>query len=375
MHPLPPEDELYQALVNRDTSLDGVFFAGIRTTGVFCRPGCGARKPNRENVEYFPTVSAALHAGYRPCRRCRPLEPAGSPPWLREVLALIESAGDRRLTAHDLRARGLEPSTVSRYFKARHGLTFHGYQRARRVGSAMVEIRRAGGGARRKPGAVGRAAARAGFSSSSGFREAFSRMFGAPPSDGAGAVALRARWIETPLGPVLAVAGDDGLCLLEFVDRRGLPAQIETLRRRFGGAVVPGPAPHLDSIEAELSRYFAGRLTEFRTPLAIRGTPFQEQVWAALRAIPLGATRSYAQIAREIGRPSAVRAVARANGDNRLAIIIPCHRVIGSDGSATGYGGGVWRKLRLLELERDAARGLGLPTSAPAGLFEGAAAR
>lgn len=373
MHTLPSEDELYRALVERDTSMDGVFFAGIRTTGVFCRPGCGARKPNRENVEYFPSVSAAVHAGYRPCLRCRPLKPAGSPPWLREVLELIESAGDRRLTAHDLRAMGLEPATVSRYFKARHGLTFHGYQRARRVGAAMVEIRRPQRSAAASP--VTRAAASAGFTSASGFRDAFSTLFGKPPSEAEAAVALRARWIETPLGPLLAVAGEAGLCLLEFVDRRALPAQIETLRRRFGGAVVPGPAPHLDSIEAELSRYFAGRLAEFRTPLAIRGTPFQERVWEALRAIPLGATRSYAQIAREIGRPSAVRAVARANGDNRLAIIIPCHRVIGSDGSATGYGGGVWRKIRLLELERDAARELGLPTTAPAGLFETASER
>ncbi len=142
-----------------------------------------------------------------------------------------------------------------------------------------------------------------------------------------------------------------------------------TLRRRFGAPVLPGPAAALDQIEHELARYFAGTLAEFRTPLAIRGTPFQERVWAALRAIPFGATRSYAQIAREIGRPTATRAVARANGDNRLAIIIPCHRVIGSDGSATGYGGGVWRKLRLLELEREAAGRMGLPTAGPAGLF------
>lgn len=358
MQPLPPDADLYRALVDRDTSFDGVFFAGIRTTGIFCRPGCGARKPNRENVEFFPTVGAALHAGYRPCRRCRPLEPAGAPSWLREVLDLIESAGDRRLTAHDLRARGLEPATVSRYFKSRHGLTFHGYQRARRVGAALSEVRWG------RAGAVQRAASRAGFTSESGFRQAFTRLFGAPPSEGSAAVALRARWIETPLGPLLAVAADAGLCLLEFVDRRALPAQVETLRRRFGGSVIPGPAPHLDSIEEELARYFEGRLAEFRTPLAVRGTPFQERVWAQLRAIPLGATRSYAAIARAIGRPTATRAVARANGDNRLAIVIPCHRVIGSDGSATGYGGGVWRKLRLLELERRAAAVLGLPSDA-----------
>lgn len=363
MNELPPAEELYRALVERDTSYDGVFYAGIRTTGVFCRPGCGARKPNRENVEYFPTVSAALHAGYRACLRCRPLQPAGAPDWLSEVLDLVESAGERRLTAHDLRARGLEPATVSRYFKARHGLTFHGFQRARRVGAALAEVRRP------RSGAITRAAAKAGYESESGFRRAYTALFGAAPADGTDAAALRARWLETPLGPVLAVASDAGLCLLEFVDRRALPAQMETLRRRFGAPVLPGPAAALDQIEQELTRYFEGQLAEFKTPLAVRGTPFQEQVWAALRAIPFGATRSYAHIARAIGRPTATRAVARANGDNRLAIIIPCHRVIGSDGSATGYGGGVWRKLRLLELERDAARRLGLPTAGPAELF------
>ncbi len=177
-------------------------------------------------------------------------------------------------------------------------------------------------------------------------------LAGAPGEPGE----LVARWLDTPLGPMLAVAGDEGLALLEFVDRRALTTQIAVLRRRFGRTVVPESTarPHaiLERLAAELGDYFAGRLTRFTLPLLTPGTPFQEQVWAELRAIAPGQTRSYAQIARAIGRPSATRAVARANGDNRVAIIIPCHRVIGADGSLTGYGGGLWRKQRLLELER-----------------------
>jgi AraC family transcriptional regulator, regulatory protein of adaptative response / methylated-DNA-[protein]-cysteine methyltransferase len=167
---------------------------------------------------------------------------------------------------------------------------------------------------------------------------------------------LITRGIETPLGAMHAVAGDQGLCLLEFVDRRALATQIAVLRRRFGRVVVPEradePHPLLTLTAREIGEYFAGERTTFTIPLLAPGTPFQEQVWAELQNIPAGQTRSYLQLARAIGRPTATRAVARANGDNRLAILIPCHRVIGADGSPTGYGGGIWRKQRLLELER-----------------------
>lgn len=378
---------MYRAVTARDSSFDGVFFTAVKTTGIFCRPGCPARTPNRANVEFFPTVSTALHAGYRPCLRCRPLDPAGSaPPWVSRVLAWVERSPSRRLTSAQLRSRGVDPARASRYFKSRFGMTFQGYQRARRMGLALHEVRAAATKhtqGQRKSGMLTETANRAGFTSDSGFREAFTKMFGAAPSRAAAsgnANTLTARWIETPLGPMLAAASDEGLCLLEFVDRRALATQITVLRRRFNSVVVPGDNPHLDSIADELSRYFAGQLAEFRTPLVLRGTDFQAQVWDALQRIPAAVTRSYADIAREIGRSTAVRAVARANGDNRLAIVIPCHRVIGSDGSATGYGGGIWRKLWLLDHERAMAAKLGLKPangakSSTAGLFDDAPRR
>lgn len=158
--------------------------------------------------------------------------------------------------------------------------------------------------------------------------------------------------IDSPVGPLLAGATDDGIGLLEFTegrrDKRGLAA----LRRRLGVAVVPGEHKWLELLDEELREYFAGRLTKFTVPLVVRGTPFQEAAWRELRRIPYGSTISYAEQARQIGRPSSVRAVANANGQNRIAILIPCHRVIGKDGTLTGYGGGLWRKRLLLDLER-----------------------
>lgn len=151
---------------------------------------------------------------------------------------------------------------------------------------------------------------------------------------------------------MLVGATDEALCLLEFADRRALETQIDRIRRRLGAVLVPGETDLVRQAADELGRYFAGELRKFTVPLATPGTDFQREVWMQLRTIPYGQTRSYGEQARQIGRPTAVRAVARANGDNRIAIIIPCHRVIGSDGKLTGYGGGLWRKQRLLELER-----------------------
>lgn len=344
MTPLPPTSTMYRAVMERDRAFDGVFVVGVRTTGIFCRPGCGAKKPLERNVEFFAGASAALHAGYRPCLRCRPMDNGHMPPaWVKRVLELAERHQGRRLTAGDLRAAGVEPSRAARYFKAHYGMTFQAYHRARRMGRALAMMR--------KGSDVTTAGLSSGYGSSSGFREAFAGVFGVAPSRADGARAMLARLLETPLGPMLAVAGEEGLAMLEFVDRRALQTQIDTLRRRVAGAVVPGTNRHIDTVERELRAYFAGKLTAFTTPLEAPGTPFQQRVWDALRAIPYGRTRSYADVARAIGAPTAVRAVARANGDNRIAIIIPCHRVIGSDGTLTGYGGGLERKRRLLEIE------------------------
>ena len=350
--------EMYQALLDRDPSYDGVFIVAVKTTSIFCRPVCPARKPKRENVEFFPTTSQALHAGYRPCKRCRPMDLKQSPPeWVQTLSDAVERDPASRIDDADLRALAIDPSRARRYFKEHYGMTFHAYHRAQRIGLALAEVR--SGGDLLDVGMTH------GYESASGFRDAFSRLFGKPPGSAREETCLLAHWVDTPLGAMLAVANDDGLCLLEFVDRRGMETQVATLRKHFGTHVVPGRNPHLDLIADELDRYFDGSLTEFTVPLTHPGSPFQSSVWVILKTIPYGQTTSYGAIASQIGRPGASQAVGRANGDNRLAIVIPCHRVVRSDGHLCGYAGGLARKQWLLDHERahqshDRERGQGL---------------
>jgi AraC family transcriptional regulator of adaptative response/methylated-DNA-[protein]-cysteine methyltransferase len=162
---------------------------------------------------------------------------------------------------------------------------------------------------------------------------------------------MRLAWIETPLGPMAAAATESSLCLLEFTDRRMMEAQMENLKRSFRLPLFPGESPLFEKLRAELAEYFDGKRRSFDLPLEYPGTPFQRRVWDALRRIPYGETRSYGELARDLGKPGAMRAVGQANGLNRISILIPCHRVVNADGELGGYGGGLWRKLRLLETE------------------------
>lgn len=347
---LPPSRVMYQALVNRDASYEGLFYVGVKTTGIFCRPTCRAKKPRRENVEFFASTNAALHDGYRPCRLCHPMDRTPVPPAVvTRLLKAVEASPTTRLTDKDLAGLGIDPSTARRRFRDYYGLTFQAYQRARRMGLALHGVR----GGRQ----VIQVQLDHGYDSPSGFRTAFLRVFGKPPRGAKEEDCLLARRIDTPLGKMLALADRNGLRLVEFVDRRGLENEIARLRRRLKCAIVPGSNIAIDLFESQLGDYFAGRRRDFELPIAPVGSEFQMRVWGALRKIPAGTTRSYGEIAEEVGRPGAQRAVGAANGSNCLCLVIPCHRVIGADGSLSGYGGGVWRKRRLLEMEAGAAFG------------------
>ena len=345
MQIIPSTQEMEKAFRERDDAYDGVFLIGVRTTGVFCRPSCPARKPLALNVEFFPTTREALFAGYRPCLRCKPMEAGGAlPDWAISLLGRIEKHPSLRLRDADLETLGVEPARVRRLFAKRFGMTFQAYCRARRLGKAFDEIKNG----RELDDAV----LDHGYESHSGFREAFFKQFGKPPGRVRDGDYVRAAWIETPLGPMVAGASDSGVCLLEFVDRRALEAQLETLAGRFRLPLVPGETESIDALREELARYFDGRLKQFSVSLQFPGTEFQVRVWQALTRIPYGETRSYEDIARELGVPGASRAVGHANGQNRVAIVIPCHRVVNKNGELGGYGGGLWRKKLLLELER-----------------------
>lgn len=336
---------LYQALINKDSSYDGVFYVGITTTGVFCRPTCPARKPKFENCEFFETAKQALLASFRPCKRCQPLShPYQVSPLVQKLVAAVEANPEKRWKERDFQELAIDAVTARRQFKKRFGMTFVEYARARRMGLAMKQIRQGT--------SVIEAQLFAGYESSSGFRDAFSQILGAAPTKLGEQKILYASWLDSPLGPMVAIADEEALYLLEFVDRRGLEREVERLRKRLHMAVIPGQTKITHSIQQELSQYFAGQLLQFKTKLYLHGSPFQKKVWQALMEIPPGETRAYAELASKLGNPKAYRAVARANGSNQLSIIIPCHRVINSNGELGGYGGGLSRKQWLLNHEK-----------------------
>ncbi|MFC2084693.1 bifunctional transcriptional activator/DNA repair enzyme AdaA [Bacteroidota bacterium] len=341
---LPDKETMYNALLRKDGHFEGVFFVGVKSTGIFCRPTCTARKPKRKNVEFFSSIKEALYNGYRPCKICSPLEYKGDiPVWLKSLITEIESNPGIRIKDSDLKSRGIDPNRVRRWFKKNHGMTFQTYLRTLRISNAFGRI---------KYGEkVVEAAFDSGYESLSGFGDSFRKTTGFSPNKSVYNQLIMVTRILTPLGPMLAGATDKGICLLEFIDRRMLETQLNRLRKLFKAEFAPGHSIHFDELNKQLKEYFEGKRKKFSLPLEVSGTSFQEKTWSALMTIPYGATKSYKEQAQSVKAPKAVRAVARANGDNRIAIIIPCHRVIGSNGQLVGYGGGLWRKQYLLNLE------------------------
>ncbi|MDT1062461.1 trifunctional transcriptional activator/DNA repair protein Ada/methylated-DNA--[protein]-cysteine S-methyltransferase [Paracoccus sp. CPCC 101403] len=342
---LPDHDTLYQALLSRDARFDGQAYVCVASTGVFCRLTCPARKPLSTNCTFRATIGECIEAGFRPCLRCHPLQAAaGSDPTIAALLRALDDQPGRRWSEQDLKDMGHDLSTVRRSFRRHFGMTFLEMARQRRLREGFETL--SGGGP------VIAAQVDAGFESASAFRVAFARILGAAPAELAHGGHLRASWIPTPLGDMVAVASDTHLHLLEFVDRKALPTELQKLLAATPGGLGLGRTRITEQAAAELEAFFAGRLPRFSTPVHQLGSAFSREVWDELRRIPAGEIRSYADVARRIGRPSATRAVARANGANQIALMVPCHRVMGADGSLTGYGGGLWRKQRLLEIER-----------------------
>jgi len=315
------------------------------STGTFCTEGCTDTTHDADIGRAFDTARNALAAGFRPCRKCSPLKTGvADPAWLVPMMSEVDADPARRWHDHDLELMGLDPAAVRRWFIANHGLTFHAYTRLRRLGQALQQIQHG------TP--VTEAVVAQGFESESVFRDAFTQVFGNPPSAVDRESSIWINRVATPLGSMIMGVHDNGLCLLEFAERRMLETQLTRLRQRMGRVFLPGDHPLMQQVKKQLDAYFEGTLRNFSVPLQAPGTAFQEAVWDALRQIPYGAMCSYADIANIIDHPGAVRAVGRANGDNRIAIIIPCHRVVASDGELTGYGGGLWRKEFLLAMEQ-----------------------
>lgn len=336
---------MYEALLAKDSQFEGVFFTGVKTTGIFCKNTCTARKPKRENVTFFPTSQAAMLAGFRACKVCNPLKiKEQAPVYIEQLIQEVATLGDQKIKDFELRQRHLDPALVRRWFQKNYGMTFHAFQRVSRINQAIGMIQNGE--------KVSSAAYDNGYESLSGFTHSFQKATGLNPKAIENKTIITATRFQTPLGTMMAATTDQGICLLEFTDRKALETELKQLQKLLNAIILPGDHPILTQLQVELAEYFAGKRTEFSMPLHTPGTNFQNKVWQALLTIPCGETRSYKLQAIKIEQAQAVRAVARANGCNRISILIPCHRVIGEDGNLTGYGGGIWRKQWLLEHER-----------------------
>lgn len=339
------EDRMYQASLDKDSTFEGTYWMAVKTTGIFCRPTCTARKPKRENVEFFLNTAEAIQNGYRPCKVCKPLEKLNeTPSYIRELLNELLCDETLKIKDTDLLMRNIEPVTVRRWFLKNHGITFQAFQRKLRMNKAFKKI---------KDGeSIIETVLDSGYESLSGFNERFKNIVGVSPGNIKGQGIIDLKRIETPLGTMFACAVEEGICMLEFTDRKNMDRQFISLSKALQAEIVQGENKHFKQLEEELQEYFEGKRRSFDVPLYITGTEFQEKVWQLLREIPMGETRTYKQQSEFLGNPKAIRAVGTANGINKIAILIPCHRVIGSNGELVGYAGGIWRKQKLLELEK-----------------------
>jgi AraC family transcriptional regulator, regulatory protein of adaptative response / methylated-DNA-[protein]-cysteine methyltransferase len=341
------DDARWAAVVARDSAFDGLFYTAVETTGIYCRPSCPARRPKREHVRFYDTAADAEAAGFRPCKRCKPDQPSLTQQHaakVREACRLIEAAEDEPRLDALARAVGLSPYHFHRIFKAVLGVTPKAYARAHRNNRMRRELSQSA--------TVTEAIYGAGFGSNGRFYAASSEVLGMTPSQfraGGPNAEIKFAIGESSLGLVLIAASDKGVCAIFFGDdREGLARE---LKKQFPRARLVGGDPAFEELAAKVVDFVEDPRIGLDLPLDIRGTAFQHRVWETLGRIPVGATASYAEIAKAIGAPKSVRAVARACGSNRIAVAIPCHRVIGSDGSLTGYRGGIERKRALLAKE------------------------
>ena len=347
VNPIVDQNTAWEQLIARDRA--ACFFYGVVTTGVFCRPSCASRRPSRANVRFFATATEAQAAGFRPCKRCKPTMTAtalGFP--LERVRAHIEKNFDRRVSLAELgRVSGLSPFTVQRQFKQAMGASPLDYQRTLRAGNLRSALKQGE--------SVTDAIYEAGFGSSSRAYEG-AQLGMTPARFAKGGKGERIGWCSapSPFGWVAVGSTKRGLCWLSLASTR---AEAEaSLQTEFPAAELRHDPSLLEMVDAALNRVREGTdLADSRgriDSLDLRGTVFQLRVWQALRQIPRGETRSYGQLARELGDPNATRAVARACATNRVALVVPCHRVVGASGSLTGYRWGVERKRQLLDAER-----------------------
>ena len=333
-------DTAWAAFMRRDRSWDGQVIGAVSTTGIYCKPSCPAKRPKREHVNFFATAEEARAAGYRACLRCKPDEVGRDREAVTQAVKLIESAEEAPNLAELAEAVGYAPHHFQRIFKRDLGVSPAEYARGLRNKRAQTALK--------ANGRVTDAIYDAGYSGPSGFYSDAKERLGMTPSawrDGGRGETIRWTTFDSPLGQMLIAATSKGICRLTFDDSEA------SLRRLFPKATVTRDDGGLRELVEGALEAIEHPAAMPDLPIDVAGTAFQEAVWRELRKIPPGETRSYAQIAAAIGQPTAVRAVGSANGDNHVAVLIPCHRVIRSDGTLGGYAGGLDRKKMLLDAE------------------------
>lgn len=340
-------EEYYQALVSRDPQYVGIFYVGVKTTSIFCIATCRARKPKRENVVFYTTYAEALRDGFRPCKICCPTEQSQqAPESVVRAIDLVKTHPKEKISDEQLKGADISPDLVRRWFKKHYGITFHAFQRMYRINQAYQELQQGK--------TVTETAFDSGYESLSGFGYTYKNLLGKAPKGTTRGVILMSR-LTTPLGSMFVAATEQGICLLEFTDRKMLETELRDLQKLLHSTILVGENTHIRQLKRELEEYFEGKRQVFEGALHAPGTDFQKRVWEALLEVPYGKTSTYQRQATTIDNPKAVRAVARANGCNRIAIVLPCHRIIGSNGALTGYAGGLERKQWLLDFEKKTA--------------------
>ncbi len=339
-------DDCYKALIERDQKFVGIFFVGVKTTSVFCIATCSARKPLLKNVLFYTNFKDALDNGFRPCKICKPTENAqSSPEQVDLAIKLVRENPKKKITDYQLKEKGISPDLIRRWFKKTYGMTFHAFQRMYRINNALIEL---------KSGKkTTEAAFENGYESLSGFAYTFKKLIGQSPKNNKEQQVILINRLTSPIGPMFVCATEEGICLLEFVDRRMLETEFRDLQKLLNAKIIIGENQHIKQCKSEIEEYFKGKRKKFEVSLHSPGSQFQKLVWTGLLEIPFGQTSTYQKQAIALDKESAVRAIARANGFNRISIIVPCHRVIGSDGALKGYGGGLHRKQWLLDHERE----------------------
>lgn len=334
-------------LVSRDPALDGEFYYSVKTTGVYCRASCPARLPRPENVQFYPSRADAERAGFRPCQRCKPNQPSLAEQYAKTITTicrLIENSEDLPTLGELASQAGLSPGHFHRVFKSITGVTPKAYTLAHRAARVKAELRRSK--------TVTEAIFGAGYNSSARFYEKSDKLLGMTPTTfraGGANSEIRFAIGECSLGSILVAASERGVCAISLGDDAEMLAR--ELQDRFPRAQLIGGDVKFEEWISQIVGYIDNPAIGLNLPLDIRGTAFQQRVWQALRDIPLGSTATYTDVAKRIGATKSARAVARACATNVLAVAIPCHRVVRTDGNLSGYRWGVERKRALLNKE------------------------